>query len=103
LRWTIEQLFRTMKKKGLEQESTELETVDGILKQTTMAFKAATAVMQLVNARDQDPAPPIDYVYDEQQQVVLQKVNERLEGNKKSMNVWKERRKNKKIHFLRMN
>ena len=80
LRWTIEQLFRTLKKKGLDQESTELETVDGILKQTTMAFKAATTVMQLVNARDQKPAPPIEYVFDEQQQIVLQKVNERVEG-----------------------
>jgi len=56
-RWDIEQLFRTMKKKGFNQEATELETVDGILKQTTMTFKAATKVMQLVNARNQKDAP----------------------------------------------
>lgn len=80
LRWTIEQLFRLLKKKGFQQESTELGTINAILRQTTMAFKAATTVMQLVNGRAQDRQSPIDYVFDEQQQIVLQKVNERLEG-----------------------
>lgn len=80
LRWTIEQLFRTLKKKGFQQESTELETIDAIVKQTTMAFNAATSVMQLVHARTAENTSPIEYVFDEQQQEVLQKVNERMEG-----------------------
>ena len=79
-RWDIEQLFRTMKKKGFNQEATELETIDGIVKQTTMTFKASTKVMQLVSARNQEDAPPTDYVFDREQQIVLNKVNERLEG-----------------------
>lgn len=80
LRWNIEQLFRIMKRKGFDIEATQLETVDAILKQTTMAFAAATKVMQLVRARNQQDDAPIDYVFDEQQQIVLNKVNERVEG-----------------------
>lgn len=79
-RWDIEQLFRTMKKKGFNQEATQLETIDGIVKQTTMTFKAATKVMQLVNARSQENAPPIEYIFDDDEQIVLKKVNERMEG-----------------------
>jgi len=79
LRWTIEQLFRVMKTKGFRQESTQLETVDGILKQTTMTFEAAAKVMQLVHARNQKNAPEVDCLFDKQEQVVLQKVNERLQ------------------------
>jgi len=58
LRWTIEQLFRTLKKKGFQQEATELETINAIVKQTTMAFKAATTVMQLVHARTEENTSP---------------------------------------------
>lgn len=79
-RWTIEQLFRTMKKEGFKQEDTELGSVDAIMKQTAMTFNAATKVMQLVNARDNEDAPAIETVFDEQEQEVLHKVNERLEG-----------------------
>lgn len=81
LRWDIEQLFRIIKKKGFNQEATELEAVDAILKQTTMTFKAAVAVMQLVNARSAENPTPIEYVFDEDQQTLLNKVNEHLEGN----------------------
>lgn len=79
-RWTIEQLFRTMKKEGFKQESTELGDADAIMKQTAMTFNAATKVMQLVNARDKEETPPIETVFNKQEQEVLHKVNERLEG-----------------------
>ena len=46
LRWIIEQLFRTVKKQGFNQEATELERVAAILKQTTMVLKAASKVLQ---------------------------------------------------------
>lgn len=80
LRWIIEQLFRAMKKKGFNQEATELESVDAILKQTTMTFKAAAKVLQLVYARDQSNEQPIEQVFDQEEQKVLHKVNERLQG-----------------------
>jgi len=81
MRWDIEQVFRIMKQKGFDQEATELESVDAIMKQTVMTFKAAVNVMQLVNARNLKDAPPIEYVFDENQQKLLNKVNERFEGN----------------------
>ena len=81
LRWTIEQLFRTMKKKGFNQEATQLGSVDGILKQTAITFKAATQVMQLVQARDQQNAAPIEILFNEAEEKVLNKVNEHLQGN----------------------
>ena len=80
-RWTIEQLFRTMKKKGFNQEATELESVDGVLRQTAMVIKAATTVMQLVNARDQHDGQPVGDAFNEQEQEVLQKINEHVQGN----------------------
>jgi len=80
LRWNIEQLFRLTKKKGFNQEATELESVDGILKQTTMTFKGAATVMQLVKARNPEKPIPIEYVFDENQQILLNKVNEHLQG-----------------------
>jgi len=79
-RWTIEQLFRTMKKEGFKQESTELGDADAIMKQTAITFNAAAKVMQLVNARDKEETPPIETVFEEQEQEVLHKINERLEG-----------------------
>jgi hypothetical protein len=80
MRWIIEQLFRTMKKKGFDQEATELESVDGILKQTTMILKAAVQVLQLVYARNRYDAQPINDVFDQEEQIVLEKVNEQLQG-----------------------
>jgi len=80
LRWNIEQLFRLTKKKGFNQEATELESVDGILKQTTMTFKGAATVMQLVKTRNPEKPIPIEYVFDENQQILLNKVNEHLQG-----------------------
>lgn len=47
LRWIIEQLFRTLKKKGFNIEATQLGSSDAILHQTTMAIKAACTVLQL--------------------------------------------------------
>lgn len=80
MRWDIEQVFRIMKQKGFNQEATELESVDAIMKQTVMNFKAATTIMQLVKARNLNDAPPIEYVFDEHQQKLLNKVNELFEG-----------------------
>lgn len=79
-RWMIEQLFRTAKKEGFKQESTDMRTVDAILKQTTMVLKAASTVLQLVYARNREDAPPIETIFDQEEQEVLEKLNERLEG-----------------------
>ena len=80
-RWIVEQFFRTLKKKGLKIEETQFETFEAILKQTTMAMHAAVKIMQLTYARDRFDSQPISDVFNEKERKVLQKVNEKLQGN----------------------
>lgn len=79
-RWIVEQFFRTLKNKGLQIEETQLETVDAILKQTTLAMNTAIRIMQLVYARDLANSQPISDVFTEKEQEVLSKMKEKLEG-----------------------
>jgi len=82
-RWIVEQFFRTLKQKGLKIEETQFETFEAILKQTTMAMHAAIKIMQLVYARDRFDSQPISDVFNEKERKILQKVNEKLQGNTK--------------------
>lgn len=52
MRWTIEQLFRTMKAQGLRLEDSQLDTAERLVKLTAAAVKAACITMQLVQERD---------------------------------------------------
>lgn len=89
-RWMIEQFFRTLKKKGFQVEATELTTSSAVVKQITMAMKAACDTLQLVYAHKGINEQPISEQFNEEEQQVLQKVNEHLKGNTKK----------KRIHFL---
>jgi hypothetical protein len=51
-RWTIEQVFRTLKQQGLELEDSQIESAERLIKLTAIAAKAAVTIMQLVQARD---------------------------------------------------
>lgn len=51
-RWTIEQLFRTLKQQGLQIEDSQLETAEGLIKLTAIATRVACLTLQLVQARD---------------------------------------------------
>ena len=51
-RWTIEQLFRTMKQQGLQLEDSQLDTAERLIKLTAIAASAACTIMQLVHARE---------------------------------------------------
>ena len=79
-RWIIEQLFRTLKKQGLDIEGTQLETVDAIFRQTVMAFKTASRTLQLLYARDSFESQPLDEVFDQEEQQVLEQLNQRFQG-----------------------
>ena len=79
-RWMIEQLFRTMKSEGLDLEATEVETFDGILRQTVMAYQVACRVLQLVYARGRQDSQPIGEVFTGQEQKVLSQLNEQFQG-----------------------
>ena len=51
-RWTIEQLFRTLKRQGLQLEDSQMETAEGLIKLTAIATRVACLTLQLVQARD---------------------------------------------------
>jgi hypothetical protein len=62
-RWTIEQLFRTLKKQGLRLEDSQVETADRLLKLTAIATHAAALTMQLVQARDGQHIQPASMAF----------------------------------------
>jgi hypothetical protein len=63
LRWTIEQLFRVLKRQGLRLEDSQLESVDRLLKLTAIATHAAALIMQLVQARDGQRLQPASIAF----------------------------------------
>ena len=70
-RWTIEEVFRTLKRKGLNIEASEVETFHGLTNLTTLALLAAIQTMQLVNARTGKTNQKLDDVFFEQEQQCL--------------------------------
>jgi hypothetical protein len=52
IRWDVEQFFRTLKKKGLDIEESQLETKHALFNLTVMACEVALRTMQLMRARD---------------------------------------------------
>jgi hypothetical protein len=81
MRWMIEQLFRLMKRKGFQIEDCELQYLDAIVKMTAMSFHAACTVHQLMLARDKPKAQPIEEVFTPKEQVCLEALNTKLQGN----------------------
>ena len=51
-RWHIEQVFRTLKKQGLDVESSQLEKAENLVKLTCMALQVAVRTLQLTLARE---------------------------------------------------
>lgn len=81
-RWMIEQLFRIIKRKGFDIESTELTQTQAIFKQSILTLEAGFRVLQLLLAREQDPknTPSIDRGFNAQEQKCLQALCKKLEG-----------------------
>ena len=78
-RWTIEQVFRTLKSKGFDVEV--LRTMEGPFeKLVAAALVAAITVFQLVRERDGIAGRPLDDVLETTDRPVLEAVNATLEG-----------------------
>ena len=78
-RWTIEQLFRTMKTKGFQIEA--LRQQEGALKKLVTAILiAAIVTMQLVAERDGAAGRPLEDALDPEDWPVLEQVCKSLEG-----------------------
>lgn len=82
-RWQIEQFFRITKKQGLDFESSQLETGDGLKKLALMGFAAALKVLQLSLARDGDNNEQVSKFFTKQESIVLNVLNSNLEGETK--------------------
>lgn len=79
-RWHIEQLFRCCKKQGLDVECSQLRSSDSIMKLTIMALKASAEALRLTQVRDGEEFVPIDDMFDEHKQQLLEKLNAKLSG-----------------------
>lgn len=78
LRWTIEQVFRTMKTKGFDVEALRQEEDGPLEKLVTAILIAAVKVMQLVHERDGKAGRPLSDVLDPEQ--ILERVCRSLQG-----------------------
>jgi hypothetical protein len=78
-RWIIEQFFRTMKSEGLRIEDSRLETAERLMKLIAVAAKAATIVIQLVQARD-GGALPAGFAFCAEEIEVIDAINKDLQG-----------------------
>ncbi len=79
MRWTIEQVFRTMKTDGVDVETSQITTPGSLLK--LVALIAAIRVMQLVIGRDGSTGQKLtDVIADPVEVPALQAINGTLEG-----------------------
>ena len=62
LRWRIEELFRVLKKNGLDIEESQLETAGRLFNLAALGLVAAARIIQLVDARDGSTRPATDII-----------------------------------------
>ncbi len=79
-RWTIEQLFRTLKTKGFDIEALRIADEEPFEKLAAAALIAAIIVLQLVRERDAAGRRPLQDAFDPDEQPILEAVSESLEG-----------------------
>jgi Transposase DDE domain len=79
-RWIIEQFFRSMKTQGLRIEDSQLETAEGLMKLVAIAAKAATIIIQLVQARNGEDGLPAGFAFTPEEIDVLDAINKELQG-----------------------
>lgn len=79
-RWLIEQFFRSIKTEGLCIEDSQLETAERLMKLVAIAAKAATIVIQLVQARDGNDALPAGFAFSAEEIEVLDAINKNVQG-----------------------
>ena len=80
LRWTIEQLFRSMKSQGLQIEDSQLRSADRLKKLVAIAAKAAAIVIQLVQARNGPETLPACFAFSAEEIEVIEALNKSLQG-----------------------
>jgi len=80
-RWTIEQVFRTLKSQAIDLEDSLVAEGDALERLAAIALSAAIIVMQLVSGRDEaGQGLPASRVFDEDEITVLHALTPRFEG-----------------------
>lgn len=79
-RWNIEQTFRTLKKQGLNVESSQVETGAALMKLACLALDVAVRTMQLILARDGLSECQASDAFEEEDLPVLSHLQGKLEG-----------------------
>jgi hypothetical protein len=80
LRWTIEQVFRTLKSQGFAIEESQIIDAKTLAKLAIAALIAAVRVMQLVRARDGTTEQRLTDAFQSQDQSLIETLVTRLEG-----------------------
>ena len=73
LRWWIEELFRVLKKQGLNIENAQFENGLALKRLAIMALQAALQIMQLTAARTGDKEIPPETVFTKEELIFLEK------------------------------
>lgn len=79
-RWTIEQLFRTMKTKGFDIESSQVADGGPFENLATATLIAAVQVLQMVRERDGEAGQPLADAFDPADQPAMAAICASLEG-----------------------
>lgn len=79
-RWTIEQVFRTLKSAGAQAETSQVTEARRFVKLAVTALIAAVRIVQLVIARDAATNQPIGDAANPRDTPMLQAFNAKLEG-----------------------
>jgi hypothetical protein len=79
-RWNIEQLFRTLKTKGLGVENSQVSQQTRLKKLLLLALMAAVKVLQLVRARTGTTNQTMACAFSSQEQELLTRLNPTVEG-----------------------
>ncbi|MEM9258355.1 MAG: IS4 family transposase [Bacteroidota bacterium] len=79
-RWHIEQLFRVVKKQGLQVESAQLGSPTALKRLIIMMMENAAKVLKLVGARSGETSESIRAVFDKQEVLLLKRLNLKYEG-----------------------
>jgi Transposase DDE domain len=80
MRWTIEELFRTLKTAGFDIEEADIGEPQVMIKFVAAATVAAVTIMQLVRARDGTTDQPSADAFEPDDQPILEALSARLEG-----------------------
>jgi len=79
-RWQIEQFFRLTKSQGINLESSQLETGDGLKKLGVLGFATALKILQMTLSRDGVVNDKIKKYFSQQEIVLIGLLDKKLKG-----------------------